>query len=78
MIVATCIMIGLAAGMTRSILSIASVAVLIGLTFVAATLTTMTWTSLISLGLAIAGYNIVLITFVAAGAIQAIRSTPAR
>lgn len=77
MIVATCIMIGLAAGMTRSILSIASVAVLIGLTFVAATLTTMTWTSLISLGLAVAGFNIGLIAFVAAGAIQAIRSTPA-
>lgn len=78
MIVATCIMIGLAAGMTRSILSIASVAVLIGLTFVAATLTTMTWTALISLGLAIAGYNIGLIAYVAAGAISTIRSTPAR
>lgn len=78
MIVATCIVIGLVTGMTRSILSIASVAVLIGLTFVAATITTMTSTSLIALGLAIAGYNIGLISYVAFGAISAIRSTPAR
>jgi 1,4-dihydroxy-2-naphthoate octaprenyltransferase len=78
MIVATCILIGLAAGMTRSVLSIASVAVLIGLTFAAATLTSMSPTSFLALGMAVAGYNLGLIAFVAAGAIQAMRSTPAR
>lgn len=74
MIVTTCILIGMAAGMTRSVLSIVFAGVLVGLTFAVASLVSANAASFLALAAAIAGYNIGLIAFVSAGMVLSGRS----
>jgi|SoimicMinimDraft_15_1059743.scaffolds.fasta_scaffold84786_1 hypothetical protein len=64
MIFATTMTIGIAVGLMRSLSSVVTVAVLIGLSYVAAVCTSAGSVPLMSLLLAIAGYNTALIGLV--------------
>nr|WP_316651704.1 hypothetical protein [uncultured Gellertiella sp.] len=67
MIAVTCMALGLAAGMTRSVVSVAMVGLMIAATFLAASLVGLHAASLMALGLAILGYNLGLIGLLAGG-----------
>lgn len=73
MIVATCFLIGVSAGMTRSGVSMAVTAFLIAMTFAVASLVSMSSVPLWGLGLSIAGFNAGLIAYVSGGLLMSYR-----